>query len=200
MISLITTNKTYNYNSVITQLNNFIYMETKAMIFAIEAHTSTNHTYDNKPYSIHLIMVVNMARKYIDIIPAILQDEVLSACWLHDTIEDCRLTYNDIKKEFGEYVAEIVYAVSNDKGKNRSERAGNKYYDGIRRTGWATFVKLCDRLANIKYSSETKSRMLQVYQKEQEHFIECLLSSDKHKRQYVGLIEEMNLLLSTNKK
>ena len=170
------------------------------MIFAIEAHASTNHTYDNKPYSIHLIMVVNMARKYIDIIPAEFQDEVLSACWLHDTIEDCRLTYNDIKKEFGEYVAEIVYAVSNDKGKNRSERAGNKYYDGIRRTAWATFVKLCDRLANIKYSSETKSRMLQVYQKEQEHFIECLLSSDKHKRQYVGLIEEMNLILSTNKK
>lgn len=73
-------------------------METKAMIFAIEAHASTNHTYDNKPYSIHLTMVANIARKYIDIIPAEFQDEVLSACWLHDTIEDCRLTYNDIKK------------------------------------------------------------------------------------------------------
>ena len=40
-------------------------METKAMIFAIEAHASTNHTYDNKPYSIHLIMVVNMAEKLL---------------------------------------------------------------------------------------------------------------------------------------
>ena len=94
-------------------------METKEMIFAIEAHASTNHTYDNKPYSIHLNMVANTARKYIDILPEIIQDEVLSACWLHDTIEDCRLTYNDIKNKFGENVAEIVYAVSNEKCKNR---------------------------------------------------------------------------------
>ncbi|ENA1799005.1 bifunctional (p)ppGpp synthetase/guanosine-3',5'-bis(diphosphate) 3'-pyrophosphohydrolase [Flavobacterium psychrophilum] len=174
-------------------------METKAMIFAIEAHASTNHTYDNKPYSIHLTMVANIARKYIDIIPDQCQDEVLSACWLHDTIEDCRLTYNDIKKEFGENVAEIVYAVTNDKGKNRSERAGNKYYDGIRRTTWATFVKLCDRLANIKYSSETKSRMLQVYKKEQEKFIDCLLPLSQNKGQYTKLIEEMNSLLAVTK-
>lgn len=169
------------------------------MIFAIEAHASTNHTYDNKPYSIHLTMVANIARKYIDIIPDQCQDEVLSACWLHDTIEDCRLTYNDLKNEFGENVAEIVYAVSNDKGKNRKERAGNKYYDGIRRTAWATFVKLCDRLANIQYSNETQSRMLQVYQKEQENFIDCLLPLSSNKGQYTGLIEEMNSLLAVTK-
>ena len=41
--------------------------------------------------------------------------------------------------------------------------------------------------------------MLQVYQKEQEHFIECLLPFDSHKRKYAGLIEEMNLLLAVNK-
>lgn len=166
------------------------------MIFAIEAHSSTNHTYDNKPYSIHLTMVANIARKYIDIIPDQCQDEVLSACWLHDTIEDCRLTYNDLKKEFGENVAEIVYAVTNDKGKNRSERAGTKYYDGIRRTAWATFVKLCDRLANIKYSKETKSRMLEVYKKEHLNFIDSLLPISSNKGQYTSLIEEMNVLLS----
>lgn len=174
-------------------------METKAMIFAIEAHASTNHTYDNKPYSIHLIMVANIARKYIDIIPDQCQDEVLSACWLHDTIEDCRLTYNDLKNEFGENVAEIVYAVSNDKGKNRKERAGNKYYDGIKRTAWATFVKLCDRLSNIQYSAETQSRMLQVYQKEQENFIDCLLPLSSNKEQYLSLISEMEFLLAIKK-
>lgn len=171
-------------------------METKAMIFAIEAHASTNHTYDNKPYSIHLTMVSNIARKYIDIIPDQCQDEVLSACWLHDTIEDCRLTYNDLKNEFGENVAEIVYAVTNDKGKNRSERAGTKYYNGIRKTTWATFVKLCDRLANIKYSKETKSRMLEVYRKEHSNFIDSLLPISSNKGQYTSLIEEMNVLLA----
>jgi len=174
-------------------------VEIKAIIFAIEAHASTNHTYDNKPYSVHLTMVSNYARKYIDIIPNQCQDEVLSACWLHDTIEDCRLTYNDLKNQFGENVAEIVYAVSNDKGKNRSERAGNNYYDGIRRTAWATFVKLCDRMANIKYSLETKSRMLDVYKKEHSSFIECLLPLTINKIQYQEIIDEMESLLSVEK-
>jgi len=165
------------------------------MIFAITAHNSVNHTYDNKPYSIHLIMVANIARKYIDIIPGQCQDDVLSACWLHDTIEDCRLTYNDIKREFGENVAEIVYAVTNDKGKTRSERAGTKYYDGIRITAWATFVKLCDRLANIQYSSERKSKMLDVYQKEHLNFIDSLLPISSSKGQYEELINEMKTTL-----
>jgi (p)ppGpp synthase/HD superfamily hydrolase len=171
-------------------------METKAMIFAIEAHDSTNHTYDNKPYSIHLTMVANIARKYIDIIPEQFQDEVLSACWLHDTIEDCRLTYNDLKKEFGGTVAEIVYAVTNDKGKNRSERAGMKYYDGIRRIPWATFVKLCDRLANIKYSKASKSEMLKVYKKEHSNFLESLLPTNNSEIPYKKIIEEMKLILN----
>ena len=174
-------------------------METRAMIFAIEAHASVNHTYDNKPYSIHLAMVVGFAKSYIDIIPEQCQEDVLSACWLHDTIEDCRLTYNDIISDFGEAVAEIIYAVTNDKGKNRKERAGNKYYDGIRRTPWATFVKLADRLANIKYSSETNSRMLEVYKKEHSSFIDCLLPLSTNKGQYIAMIEEMEFFLGISK-
>ena len=176
-------------------------METKAMIFAIEAHASTNHTYDNKPYSIHLTMVANIARKYIDIIPDQCQEEVLSACWLHDTIEDCRLTYNDLKKEFGETVAEIVYAVSNEKGKNRKERANDIYYRGIRNTAWATFVKMCDRLANIKYSSETNSRMLEVYAKEHKDFIDILIGKQSSAQQlnFYRMIKEMDSLLAVTK-
>lgn len=168
----------------------------RAMIFAIEAHNSTNHNYDGKPYYVHLAIVNDIAKEFIDIIPDQCQDEVLAACWLHDTIEDCRLTYNDIKKEFGETVAEIVFAVSNDKGKNRKERAGSKYYDGIKRTAWATFVKLCDRLANIRYSYESKSRMLDVYSKEHFEFVESILPLTSNKGQYRRMINEMESYLN----
>lgn len=160
------------------------------MIFAIEAHNATNHTYDNKPYSVHLVTVTNIAQQYLHLIPYEHRKEVLAACWLHDTIEDCRLTYNDLKKEFGETVAEIVYAVTNDKGKTRSERAGDKYYEGIRRTPYASFVKLCDRWANIQYSVQTNSKMLSVYEKEHNHFIEQVLSLDDVKL-YENMIEGM---------
>lgn len=170
-------------------------METKAMIFAIEAHASTNHTYDNKPYSIHLTMVANIARKYIDCIPEQAQSDVLSACWLHDTIEDCRMTYNDIKQVAGETVANIVYAVTNEKGKSRKERANDVYYDGIRKTMWAKYVKLCDRLANVQYSYENMSRMYGVYQKENDAFLQSLFPNESEMHHYRDIVNDLKMLL-----
>jgi len=99
---------------------------------------------------------------------------ILAAIWCHDLIEDARQTYNDVKTNTNEFVAEIVYAVTNEKGKNRKERQNKKYYNGIRETPGATFVKLCDRISNIENSVNTKSRMLEVYRKESNEFNEKL--------------------------
>jgi hypothetical protein len=95
-----------------------------------------------------------------------LQEACLVAAWGHDLIEDCRVSYNDVKTHLGQEAADIVYAVTNEKGKNRAERANEKYYQGIRETPGAVFVKLCDRIANVQYSKMTKSRMFEMYSKE----------------------------------
>ncbi len=158
--------------------------------FAIEAHSSTNHL-----YAVHLAMVASYGYKYIDCIPIQNQQTVLSACWLHDTIEDCRLTYNDIKNVAGEEVAEIVYALTNDKGKNRKQRAGEVYYEGIISTPFAKYVKLCDRLANVKYSSESKSRMFELYQKENDNFFNSLFP-DGVEYYYKDPVEELKSMLN----
>ena len=71
-------------------------MNSKVIAYAIEAHQNTNHLYDSKPYSVHLAMVVSYAQKYIDKIPVEHRENVISACWLHDTIEDTRNNYYDI--------------------------------------------------------------------------------------------------------
>lgn len=146
--------------------------------FAINIHIDVNHKYGVYPYPYHLSMVVEEAQSMIYEIHPDNQEDVLCACWLHDTIEDCRLTYNDIVKVSNEKVADIVYAVSNEKGKNRQERANEKYYQGIRETPYATFVKLCDRIANVKHSKKEKSRMFDIYQKEHQHFIDCLFENE----------------------
>jgi (p)ppGpp synthase/HD superfamily hydrolase len=89
-------------------------------------------------------------------------------------IEDTRVSYNDVKNRLDDtgysYIADIIYAVTNEKGKNRNERANEKYYEGIRSTPGAVFVKLCDRIANVQYSKMMKSRMFEVYGKEQFEF------------------------------
>ena len=73
---------------------------------------------------------------------------------------------------------EIAYALTNDKGRSRAERAGEKYYQGIRETPYAPFVKLCDRLANITFSCSADNsdsrRMREVYKGEMPHFLQCI--------------------------
>lgn len=142
--------------------------------YAFRLHASVNHKYDNKPYSVHLNGVVDVVKRYLYLIPEKYHFVVICAAYLHDTIEDCRVTYNDILKITNKMIANIVYAVSNEKGKSRKERANVKYYTDIKDTEFATFIKLADRIANIEYSKKTKSRMYDVYLKENEHFINSL--------------------------
>jgi (p)ppGpp synthase/HD superfamily hydrolase len=140
--------------------------------FAITTHGNTNHYYDEYlPYEFHLRMVVKAAKDFIKLIPKEYRDNVISACWLHDSIEDARLTYNDVKFETNEHVAEMVRAVTNyGRGRDRNERMPDFVYDDILNTEFATFVKLSDRIANVQYSKMTGSSMFKKYSKEQEHF------------------------------
>jgi (p)ppGpp synthase/HD superfamily hydrolase len=115
-------------------------------------------------------MVAQVAEDFLHL-PENRWSDLILACWGHDLIEDARVSYNDCKKELGEFVANIIFAVTNEKGRDRSERANDKYYALIRETPGAIFVKLCDRIANIQYSKLTKSRMFDMYMKENLEFI-----------------------------
>ena len=147
----------------------------------LKQHKDTNHMYDTYlPYEFHLRMVSNVAQEFIKYVPNLndgetsFRDDVILAAWGHDLIEDTRTSYNDVKEVLGHTPAEIIYAVSNEKGKTRKERANDKYYQGIRSTPGAVFVKLCDRIANVQYSKMSGSRMFEMYKKENSNFIEEL--------------------------
>ena len=76
-----------------------------------------------------------------------------------------------------------------------------KYYEGIRNTAGAIFVKLCDRLANVKYSKDTNSRMLEVYKSEYSEFINALfphnLSNDTEKVLYFPLLKDLEEIINS---
>lgn len=152
-------------------------------------HESVNQRYAvYLPYSYHLDMVVNGVRRYGAVVLAQPSDviAVIFAAYYHDSIEDARVTYNDVLKEARRYMdeqhalmaTEIVYALTNDKGRTRAERAGEKYYRGIRETPYAPFVKLADRLANLEYSCQhgdaLNARMKNVYRDEMPHFLSAI--------------------------
>jgi (p)ppGpp synthase/HD superfamily hydrolase len=153
---------------------------------AHELHRSVNQTYgDGLPYGYHLDMVVQGLHDFGHLV-CVREEDVLPLFfggYYHDSIEDARLTYNDVMKTARQYLTEeqaimateITYALTNDKGRTRAERAGEKYYQGIRETPYAPFVKLCDRLANITYScagsNRDNLRMKEVYKGEVPHFL-----------------------------
>ena len=64
--------------------------------WAFEQHARVNHNYDKYKYSYHLQMVADFADKYY--IPAKDYDLVQMACYCHDTIEDARVSPNDLVK------------------------------------------------------------------------------------------------------
>lgn len=162
--------------------------------YAIAFHKDTNHLYDGYlPYEFHLRMVVRNAHKFKHLVPEAWFRIIICACWHHDDIEDTRINYSTIKKLFGHDVAEIVYAVSNEKGRDRTEQESDKYFEGIRNTFYATFVKLCDRIANIEYSKMTaldSDNKLQMYQKEHARFREELYDIT-----YIEMFHYMDQLL-----
>lgn len=158
---------------------------------AHQIHESVNQFYDgDKPYGYHLDMVAKEVYAYGHLV-LVGEDELLPlfmGAWFHDSIEDARVSYNDVKKialklglteEQAFMASEIVYALTNEKGRNRKERAGKRYYEGIRNTPYAPFVKMCDRMANTRYScgcyNMRNLRMAKVYEDEMPYFTQAIL-------------------------
>lgn len=117
---------------------------TKAKYFAEIAHSGQIYN-DEVPYTVHLQNVVGVLERF-----GLTDPVMICAGWLHDTIEDTTKSYNDIKDRFGVEVAELVFAVSSELGRNRKER-NEKTYPKIRANPQAVLLKLADRIANIEY-------------------------------------------------
>ena len=171
-------------------------------------HAEVNQFFDDKPYIFHLKAVLENAMEYGKDFPEFKKYKYIiafGACF-HDTIEDARLTYNDVLKEAKRFfdndehaimATEIVYALTNEKGRNRAERANDKYYAGIKATPFAAFVKFCDRLANTRYATENKTSMAKQYKKELPNFIEHLVDPNETNFMLsvpVKLIEDLKIL------
>lgn len=138
----------------------------EAAYLAISLHGT--QTYDGYPYYYHLEQVVDVLIEF-----GFTEDKYIISAYLHDILEDTAISYNDIKKQFGEEVAEIVYAVTDELGRNRKERKA-KTYPKIKANPDAVIVKLADRIANTRNSIKNKPSMAKMYAKELQGFRDAL--------------------------
>lgn len=78
----------------------------RAIVFAVQAHHNTERRGKGFPYIVHPMEAV-------EIVATITPDqELLAAAALHDTVEDTDVTVEQIRAEFGDRIAELVHAES----------------------------------------------------------------------------------------
>lgn len=160
-----------------------------------------NQKYDKTlPYSFHLNLVAKQVEKFKHLLPkepirnnknmysspVSIELIVTYGAFGHDVIEDARMTYNDLEEKMSELnnsiaikmVQDIIYACTELRGHNRGERHGPEYFQLLKENNLATFVKLCDIIANVSYSLLTNSSMYSKYQKEYSHLYEELYTPE----------------------
>lgn len=161
----------------------FIYNESDKKLsefanYAIDCHRSLNQKYDTHSYEYHLIKVDEVAKRFLYIydkkpgINILYETIIRCGCFGHDLIEDAHQTYNNIFENIKSIeVAEIIRACTSDiRGRTRDERMTDEVYNDIRNTEFATFVKLCDRIANVEYSLLSVGKMFEKYKNEHTKF------------------------------
>jgi len=121
----------------------------KALDFAIDAHAGQRRM-SNMPYICHPIEV---AKSIVDLR---LDTKSIILALLHDVIEDTRYNYDDVKREFGVVIADLVDGITK-LGKIHSEHKNANQAENLRKLLFAMskdvrvlLVKLADRLNNME--------------------------------------------------
>ena len=129
-------------------------MVEKALQFATDAHSGQLRKGTNRPYILHPIQAMQIVRRLTD------DEEVISAAVLHDTLEDTGVTKDDLEKEFGKRVADLVAAVSENKRADRP--AGETWAERKKETienlkdanRDVKMICLGDKLSNIRMMAQ----------------------------------------------
>ena len=106
----------------------------------------------NIPYINHPIRVTSLLVHHVKNI----SEEVIVASLLHDTIEDTKTSYDEIEKQFGKKVADIVLEVTDDMTLSYSKRKQVQIDKAGRLSQEARLIKIADKASNILDILSTK--------------------------------------------
>lgn len=125
----------------------------QASLFAADAHALQKRKSNNHPYFNHVLRVAHLTWK------AGLSDEAVAAAFLHDTVEDTSVTYEELNKKFPQRVTELVRLLTQWWPDNASAAVKQseipKYYAAISKDADAVAIKLFDRSDNLREMART---------------------------------------------
>ena len=123
-----------------------------AAVFAAQKHN--NHRRKGaaaEPYINHPIEVAELVAGAL---PE-LDTNLVIAALLHDTLEDAGVTMKELRRHFGEDVAELVAEVTDDKSLRKHERKRLQIVDAPKKSERAQMIKLADKISNLRSLQST---------------------------------------------
>ena len=119
----------------------------KAIAFAAHKHRDQRRKdADASPYINHPIGLADVLSNE----GGIVDERVLVAAVLHDTIEDTETTEQELVREFGQEITAIVLEVTDDKSLPKVERKRLQVEHAATVSRRAKLVKLADKICNLR--------------------------------------------------
>lgn len=122
----------------------------RSIVFAVRAHQNTERKGKGFPYIVHPLEAVSIVATMSP------DQELLAAAALHDTVEDTDITIEDIRREFGDRIADLVYAETDKtvEGISKADSWRERKQDAINRLAAASrdakIVAMGDKLSNMR--------------------------------------------------
>jgi len=125
-------------------MNGDLRLVVRAAEFAARAHTRHRRKdVDQTPYVNHLAHVARLLAE------AGYDANLIAAGYLHDTIEDVRVSYGTLVFEFGEDVADLVLAVTDDKSLRWQKQKQAQIDCAAGCSPRLAALKLADKISNL---------------------------------------------------
>lgn len=148
----------------------------KALRFATKAHEGQTRKYTGEPYINHPKQVMATLKKLGKPNP------VLAAALLHDVVEDCGVTLDTIRAEFGDKVARLVGEVTDASKPSDGTREVRKAIDRehyARASDDGKSIKLADLIDNTRSILARDADFAKVYLAEKRRLLPFLRGGDK---------------------
>jgi hypothetical protein len=146
-------------------------------MYAISAHARINQLrkYTLQPYDVHLKAVAEMVASVCD------DQAMIAAAWLHDAVEDTPATFEDLEREFGVDVMNLVKELTDVSKPGDGNRAVRKAID-LQHTAAASprakTIKLADIIDNCEDICRHDAKFGRVYLSEAKALLAVLTEGD----------------------
>lgn len=165
-----------------------------AELFAKNKHAGQLRKDGSTPFSKHLEDVVNRLKSL-----GVIDEKILCAGWLHDTMEYTETTFDDLYEQFESEIAVIVSSLSKDMTLTRKKR-NRAYVSQLKEISFsAKLIKLCDISANLSdlknYEASKSKKLRQI--REKRHYLSIIkndLAGNPNYPYVQSLIESANLI------